>query len=112
MVPGCGPSRRWTRAALALVGALAVLVACRQAAPPAPPSPGPEAREVAFESEPPGAQVTVDGLRRGTTPCRVPLDPGRYRVSLRRAGYLPQEMDLIVRFGENARVSARLVASH
>jgi hypothetical protein len=96
---------------LALASCLAVL-ACRQVPPPAPPAPGPDARAVTVESEPPGAEVVVDGWRRGETPCAFRLDPGQHRLTLRRSGYLPYQAELVVRFGADARVAAALVASH
>ena len=96
--------------------ALAALVAlaCRQAPPPAeaPRPPGQWARPVTVESAPPGAKVVVDGVARGSTPCTFRLDPGRHRVALRMARYLPYETDVLVGFDGEVRVSATLIASH
>ena len=48
-------------------------------------------QSVQFVTEPPGAQVTVDG--NGTqvckTPCIMPLSPGRHAVSVELRGYRP-----------------------
>jgi len=89
------------------------LAACRRDAPaPPPPGPGPDARDVAVESRPAGAEVLVRGAPRCRTPCTFRLDPGRYRLVLRLHGYMPWEEELWVKEGSNERVEASLVASH
>jgi len=60
---------------------------------PAPVAPQKAAitQSVQFVTEPPGAQITVDG--NGTqvckTPCIMPLSPGRHAVSVELRGYRP-----------------------
>jgi len=52
---------------------------------------------VLMQSEPPGAEVRIEGADRGRTPLLVTdLTPGTYRVQLSHAGYLPKEIDLRV----------------
>ncbi len=41
-------------------------------------------------SDPPGAEVEIDGTPAGTTPLRRELRPGKHQVRLRLAGYLDQ----------------------
>jgi hypothetical protein len=49
--------------------------------------PAPEA-ELLVQSLPPGAQVFVDGVKRGTTPTRVRIaSPGPHRIRLAHPGY-------------------------
>ncbi len=87
-----------------------LVAACREKAslPPA----GPSARAVQFTSEPDGAAVFVDGALVGRTPLTLKLDPGKYRVTIRSARYLPYETDVLVPFGEDVHVAASLIASH
>lgn len=101
------------RAASALVAVAALAVSgCRASPPPPDAEPGTEARPVAVESQPPGAEVVVGGRSRCQTPCTVRLAPGRHRLALKMSGYLPWEQDLVVRLGVDERVSASLVSSH
>ena len=50
-------------------------------------------QEIAIRSEPAGAEVWVDGLRRGVTPMMLELDRQRddRQLSLQKAGYEPYE---------------------
>jgi hypothetical protein len=96
------------------VGCL-VLAACTRApAPPAarPPDPGPDAGTVSVRIDPPGVDVTVDGMTRCRAPCSVRIDPGLHRVSVRKGGYLPWQEDVLVRPGAEVQVAASLVGSH
>jgi len=93
-----------------LAGALLWLVACSEKK--ALPSPGPNAQEVTFDTQPPGAQVTVDGVFAGQTPLKVKLDPGRYRVRLSMSAYFPEEQVLTVPYGEPVRFFFALIRSH
>jgi len=85
---------------------------CRdRPAPFAPPPPSASARDLRIDSAPGGAEATVEG-QRCVTPCAVRVEPGRHRVALRKAGYLPFDADVEVGATGEARVSAELVASH
>lgn len=100
-----------TGAALGLL-LLGAAPGCRdRPAPLAPPPPSPSARALQIDSTPGGAEATVEG-QRCLTPCAVRLEPGRHRVALRKAGYLPFDADVEVGAAGEARVSAELVASH
>jgi hypothetical protein len=98
---------------IALAPALGLaLLACRQRTPePPPPPPSASARELFIETAPPGAEAIAAG-RRCATPCTLRLEPGRYRVALRKAGYLPSEEEVEVGPGGGTRLTASLVASH
>lgn len=53
--------------------------------------------EVYFESEPPGAEILVDGLKRGETPATLELDRpgfGETTVTLRMDGYEDRTFEL------------------
>jgi serine/threonine-protein kinase len=60
------------------------------AAPVAAPKPG-VGQSVQFLTEPPGAQVTVDGNSSLAckTPCMLPLSGGRHALTVQLAGYRP-----------------------
>jgi tetratricopeptide (TPR) repeat protein len=45
-------------------------------------------------SDPPGAEVRVDGKVRGATPLHLVLSPGTYALSLSREGYAPAVEDV------------------
>ncbi|HUA17452.1 MAG TPA: protein kinase [Bryobacteraceae bacterium] len=85
----------------------------RAASPPIVPAPVPRAavnQSIQFITEPPGAQVTVDG--NGTqvcrTPCIMPLSPGRHAVSVDLRGYrsypkvinVPQDSDVFLQLAK------------
>jgi serine/threonine protein kinase len=87
----------------------------RSIAPPATaPKPG-VGQSVQFLTEPPGAQVTVDGNSSLAckTPCMLPLSGGRHALTVQLAGYrpyprvfsVPQDGDLFLRL---AKVSGTL----
>lgn len=63
---------------------------------------------VLLKARVPGADVFVDGVLVGRTPelLRIPVEPGRRTVSLRRAGYVSASKDLQV--GEGAEVELEL----
>lgn len=44
---------------------------------------------VSFTSDPPGAEVTINGERRGRTPVEMVLEPGVYTIRVTADGYLP-----------------------
>jgi hypothetical protein len=52
---------------------------------------------VSVSSVPAGAEVFVSGIKQGVTPCTVQnLQPGKYTVQIRRAGYDPVEKTIQV----------------
>jgi serine/threonine protein kinase len=88
----------------------------RASAPPPviAPKPGVE-QSIQFLTEPPGAQVVIDGSSSATcrTPCMLSLSPGRHSLTVQLAGYrpyprvfnVPQESDIFLQL---AKVSATL----
>jgi serine/threonine protein kinase len=88
----------------------------RTSAPPPviAPKPGFE-QSIQFLTEPPGAQVVIDGNSSATcrTPCMLPLSAGRHSLTVQLAGYrpyprvfnVPQESDIFLQL---AKVSATL----
>ncbi len=69
----------------ALMGRLAE----RPPAPRAAAGPRPSTIAVSVSSQPPGADILIDGIMRGNTPAEVKLEPGLHALELRRDGYLP-----------------------
>ena len=104
------PARQMVAAILVLLGPPAL--GCRgRPAPASPPAPSASARELRGESSPPGAEAVAGG-QRCSTPCALRLEPGRYRLLLRKAGYFPFETDVELGAASEERVSASLVSSH
>ena len=66
------------------------------------------ARDIRFESDPPGAQVLVDGRPRGKTPLQLPLDPGEYKVRFELEEHKAKTGTLRVEAGKKARLSVTL----
>lgn len=60
-------------------------------------APPPAARlvAVAIDSDPPGADVLIDGVLRGTTPCTVQLPVQRVQLRLERSGHRSWERTLL-----------------
>jgi hypothetical protein len=52
-----------------------------------------------IDSTPPGAQVEVDGIQRGTTPLTLEVPPGSHSVALTRRG-VTRKFEVAVRSGE------------
>jgi hypothetical protein len=99
---------------LRLVLALsAPLLACEPVKVGGLQEPGPNAVEVAITSEPPGADVVIDGTPQGPAPRTVRLNPGPHTIKASKSGYFPQEQRLTVRSGEpGPKLLLTLVASH
>jgi len=53
--------------------------------PSIPPTPIPAQGTLTIESQPAGAEVSVDGAKRGVTPLKLPLPAGEHSVELRNA---------------------------
>lgn len=97
--------------ALALAALAAACSRPPSGTPSAPLPSSAAARQVRLVSTPPAAEVLIAGQVRCATPCALRLDPGVYRVLLRKVGYLPVESDLAV--GEaGASLDVSLVSSH
>jgi serine/threonine-protein kinase len=57
----------------------------------------------------PWAEVTIDGMKVGTTPFRpIPLAPGAHTVLLVHPDYKPVERRVVVRAGETVRLDVDL----
>jgi serine/threonine protein kinase len=88
----------------------------RERTPSPPPRPLVAARPAAvgngtlvIESQPPGAVVTVNGMRRGTTPLTIGAIPaGSYTVAMVLAKFQPVAMTVRVTAGERAKATASL----
>lgn len=80
------------------------------AAPVAAPEPLAAATSpgtVIVESNPPGAEVSIDGEARGVTPLRLSLVPGTYTAELRQAG-VTKTIAITVEAGTTLRESIEL----
>jgi hypothetical protein len=71
------------------LGALRSFLTTQQDLPPAPPE-----VEVAIESDPPKADILVDGVFRGTTPMTLRLPTRPLAVRIERQGYQPWQRQL------------------
>jgi hypothetical protein len=71
----------------------------------------PSQGEAAVISWPQGANVQIDGGVRvhGVTPLTVSLTAGTHRVGIAKAGYQPQEVQVLIKAGETANVEVTLV---
>jgi len=57
--------------------------------------------EVSFASQPPGADIILNGELLGITPARFDLLQGAYDVTIKRSGYKAWQDDLLVAAGES-----------
>lgn len=77
------------------------------------PAATPGAVSVTIDTEPPGAQVMVDGTPVGNGPVTLPLNPGNHRLKAAKSGYFATDQSLTVATGEAPKqVKLTLVASH
>jgi serine/threonine-protein kinase len=61
------------------------------------------------QSDPPGALITVDGVRLGATPlANVPLTPGRHEIRIELKGYKPFVQSVIAHAGQRVSFNPRL----
>jgi hypothetical protein len=86
----------------------ASLVPPSAATPVVTPPPTPRDGQIAVSSEPSGADVTVDGANRGTTPTNVSAKPGSHTVVIAKSGYESETRTLTVRAGENEKLDLSL----
>ena len=101
------------RRCLTLAFLLFPLAAACDASGPALPPAGPNAVEIAVDSAPSGASITVDGSIVGTAPQVVKLNPGPHRLRASMSGYYPtQDTKIQVGEGEPTKHTLSLVASH
>jgi hypothetical protein len=59
-------------------------------------------------SEPPGAEIVVDGATVGTTPATVPLAPGRHILKIVKDGYASFERKVSIVQGSQQTIQAQL----
>ena len=63
-------------------------------------------------SKPPGAEVTIDGASKGTTPLLIADVPfGSYRMQITKPGFLAKELDLRVAQRRPEKIDVQLTAS-
>jgi hypothetical protein len=66
--------------------------------------------EVAVDTDPPGATVSVDGApQEGQPPMTLKLTPGKHHITVAAAGYEPKDLDLEVKGGEQLKQSIALM---
>jgi len=75
---------------------------------PPPPPPLPEEAYVDFNSNPPGADVNIDGRFHGNTPTRISLPPGKHLIEIRLAGHQTWIRNMVVDPGSKPSVRATL----
>lgn len=70
----------------------------------------PRIGRIAVQSSVKGAAVAVDDVRQGVTPLKeaVRVNPGRRRVSLTKAGYIPQTESIVVAPSETKTLSFKM----
>ena len=90
----------------AAAGPLKPTVAPPKTEPP-PPAP-PEEAYVDFNSNPPGADVNIDGRFHGNTPTRISLPPGKHLIEIRLAGHRTWIRNMVVDPGSKPSVRATL----
>ena len=73
-----------------------------------PETPPPPSVGVSFDSEPPSAEVYVNGEFRGTAPVTLRLSEGTHAVEFRLAGFTTWSRTLVVVAGDDTRVMATL----
>lgn len=70
-----------------------------------------DSAKLTFESEPAGAQVTIDGAAIGRTPCEAGrLASGKHRLEINLPGYAPYQEELTVQPGEERTFPVKLTA--
>ncbi len=62
-----------------------------------------------IESEPEGAQISIDGTPVGKTPWSGTVDAGRRQIDLDLPGYRPYSRSLVTALGQSYRVKGRLL---
>lgn len=74
------------------------------------PASAPAAGEVkcSFSSNPPGAEITLDGQYAGSTPSEIHLSPGKHNVVVSMPGFVQWKRELTVSAGSELTVNAIL----
>jgi hypothetical protein len=66
--------------------------------------------QVALASEPAGASLEVDGQMVGVSPAKLPIKPGRHRLTVSLPGYQSFSQDVQVSLGQTLQLAPKLVA--
>lgn len=92
-----------------LVIALLLIAGCTSPAPKDMPTTTPATGSVAVSSVPPGAEVYLDNVYKGTTPVTVIGEPGSHTLGLRLRDYQSWSGSLMIDAGAQGSVSMELV---
>ena len=68
-----------------------------------PPPPHPKI-DIAFDINPPGARLRIDGQNRGLSPLTIPLPKGTYKLEATKEGYAPLSTSVNVQPGMAAKL--------
>jgi hypothetical protein len=79
-----------------------------QPAPTPAPSPSEDPASVDFNSNPPGADILIDGKLVGNTPSTLHVDAGHHLITLRVGGYRPWTRTMVVEPGSSPSIRATL----
>jgi hypothetical protein len=80
----------------------------RPAAPPAPATADEDLTTAVVKSDPPGADVTVDGKYMGSTPSTLQLAPGDHTILIEKAGHRAWQRTMTVNPGGIVTIDASL----
>jgi hypothetical protein len=85
----------------------------REGAPPRRAVAGAESAILRVESDPPGAQISMDGAPWGEAPVVIsPVAPGRHLVRAERPGFDPHTETVELGAGQQLRVRVTLALAH
>ncbi len=76
--------------------------------PAAPPTTVATSGKLQLESQPPGADIEIDGSFVGNTPSEIEVAEGEHTVTVKKAGFKDWERKLKVSGGSNVSLSAEL----
>jgi hypothetical protein len=65
-----------------------------------PPPIAPQQAQLQISSDPPGADIEIDGNFVGSTPSTVGAEPGQHQISLKKSGFKPWERKITVSTGQ------------
>jgi PEGA domain-containing protein/type III secretion system (T3SS) inner membrane Yop/CscD-like protein len=83
--------------------------AVARASTPAPASSAAAAPSLSVTSQPPGANIFVNGQRQfAQTPAKIDLPPGAYRIAVGKPGFEPYAAQVEIQPGKTARLDAQL----